>query len=90
MGLEKRNGKLSTRLPIEEAVKGLKKIISDIANRLIVVNNIYRTSDRQKYIDNLDQTDKPDLSKSSDYWDLDSPIPAIKSAAASARKCKPK
>ena len=50
LGVGIKDGKLVTVLPKEEVIKGLSKVIEDIATKRINVNDIYYKKDKIKYI----------------------------------------
>lgn len=59
LGLEYRNNLLVTRLPNEEVIKPLRRIILDLLNKKEDVNTLDSKADRKRYLDNLAVTDKP-------------------------------
>jgi len=63
IGVEIDKGKLLTQLPPDEAIKPLKKIVLDLAEKEINVNDV-KTKDQQNgYIAKLKLADRADLSK---------------------------
>lgn len=56
-------GKLETNLPPEEVGRGLGKIVTDIATKAINVNHIKTKDDQINYINSLQDSEKPDLTK---------------------------
>lgn len=63
IGLEVKSGIVFSKFKLEEIAKPLGKIVSDIAEGTIDVNNIRSSGDRKKYIDNLDSEYKVNHSK---------------------------
>jgi hypothetical protein len=74
LGIEIERGIVKTILPKEEAIRGLGKIVTDIATRKINVKDIYLKRDRLKYLDNLEEDELPDLKKKvKTRWSLSKP-----------------
>jgi len=63
LGVDIKDSKLVTVLPKEEVVKGLTKVVEDIATKRINVNDIYYKKDKIEYIKNLDASEKPKKDK---------------------------
>ena len=63
IGVDINNGLLVSKIEISEVIKGFVKIISDILDPQFKVANIYNREKRKEYIDKLDKSQKPDLSK---------------------------
>jgi hypothetical protein len=63
LGLEVKDSIVYSNIPVAEISKPLGKIINDLIDGAISVNDIYHSSDRKKYIDNLESDYKPNLSK---------------------------
>lgn len=62
LGIAFQNGVVVTNLPEKEVLKGLKRIVEDLASGKIKVPDIYYEKDRRKYIDSIAE-DLPDKSK---------------------------
>ena len=95
LGVDIVDGKVSTQLLKEEVLKGLIRIIDDLANKKINVNDIYTKKDRSKYIETFEKSQIPDASKkASQTWNLESesepPGPATpKAAEKKIKRSKP-
>lgn len=63
LGIEIQDGRVTTKLGEDEVAKGLKKVAEDLASRRTRTGDIYYAKDRIEYIDSLDSTELPDLSK---------------------------
>ena len=63
MGLSINNGILTSNIQVDEVVKGLIKIVTDILNPAFKVADIYNREKRKQYIDNFENSQKPDLTK---------------------------
>lgn len=63
LGLSINNGILVSNIQIDEVVKGLIKIVSDILNPTFKVADIYNRDKRKQYINKLENNQKPDLTK---------------------------
>ena len=63
LGFSVENKVLKTEQPLEEVIKGLKRIVSDLASRVVNVNDIRHKEDRRKYLDTFGPADLPDKSK---------------------------
>ena len=63
MGLSINNGLLTSNIQVDEVVKGLIKIVTDILNPTFKVADIYNREKRKQYIDNFENSQKPDLTK---------------------------
>jgi hypothetical protein len=64
IGLDVRDGKLITKLPADEVVKPLKKIINDLASKKTKVGSLMKTADMLKYIrEDMGKANLPDMSK---------------------------
>lgn len=86
LGIRIRDGKLLSELPVKEVAKGLKKVISDIQNQKINVNDIRTKAQREKYIDKLSSSDKPSKTEGTSPWYLES---AEKAPQGKTKKSKP-
>lgn len=63
IGFEITDGKLKTELPAEEALKPLKRIVLDLAEKLVTVTDLKSKEQQNAYIGDLKTSDKPNLSK---------------------------
>ena len=63
IGVEIDKGKLLTQLPADEAIKPLKKIVLDLAEKEINVNDVKTKDQQNAYIGKLRPADRADLSK---------------------------
>lgn len=59
IGINTKDGKLVSSFPEKEILKPLVKIVSDLANKKINVNNIYYKKDRINYIESFPKTALP-------------------------------
>jgi len=65
IGFEIDKGKLLTQLPPEEALKPLKRIVLDLAEKKINVTKLKSKDQQNEYINNLKSADRPNLTKKS-------------------------
>jgi len=72
LGLDIIDGKLCSEFPSNEVLKGLNKIITDIQNPNFTVSHIKHKPQRKAYADKLGKSDKPDKSKTTQLWYLES------------------
>ncbi len=63
IGFEIVNGKLQTELPPEEALKPLRRLIIDLAEKRVTVTDLKSKEQQLEYIRNLKPVDKPNLTK---------------------------
>ncbi|HTV08522.1 MAG TPA: hypothetical protein VMD97_05725 [Candidatus Aquilonibacter sp.] len=63
IGFDISNGKLNTELPPEEALKPLKRLVLDLADRKINVTQLKSKDQQNAYINTLRPADRPNLSK---------------------------
>ena len=56
-------GKLQTELPADEAIKPLKRIVLDLAEKEINVNDVKTKDQQNAYIAKLKHSDRADLTK---------------------------
>ena len=54
---------MASNIQVDEVVKGLIKIVTDILNPTFKVADIYNREKRKQYIDNFENSQKPDLTK---------------------------
>lgn len=66
------NGKLYSKFPKEQVLKGLKKIVCDIANKEVNVTDIYYKDQRKKYIREFEHENTPNLTQPMTPWAFDS------------------
>jgi hypothetical protein len=88
LGLDVQKGVVYTTIEISEISKPLGKIVSDLIDGTIDVNNIRSTGDRKKYIDGLDAEYKVDLTKKLDLPVKLDPISATTPSTTSTKKTK--
>lgn len=62
IGLEWEAGEINSDLPLEELIRPLKRIVTDLANKTITVSHLKTKNERMEYINNLGN-DLPDLAK---------------------------
>lgn len=65
IGFDISGGKLQTELPAEEALKPLKRIILDLAEKEVTVTHLKSKDQQNTYIGRLKSADRPNLSKRS-------------------------
>jgi len=63
LGIDIHDGRVTTKLAEDEVAKGLQKIVEDLASGHTRTGDIYYAKDRIDYIDSLNSTEVPDLSK---------------------------
>lgn len=71
VGVQKKEGKLVTNLPVREVAKGLKKITDDLTDGTIHVKDVYTKQDRVRYTGTFTDKDKPDTSKTTTKWQIE-------------------
>jgi hypothetical protein len=73
LGIDVSNSDIVSTYSAEEVIKGLTKVVLDVAEKEITVNDIRSKKDRQDYLANFDSCDLPDLSKPTQKtWSLQS------------------
>ena len=73
LGLKLDNQTLKTNIPKDELLKGLNKIIQDLATQKIKVKHIYYKEDRKQYLSTFSESNIPDKSRVfQDYIPLNS------------------
>lgn len=88
IGINVKDNRLQTHLLKDEVVKGLTKIVTDLADKKIKVKDIYTKEDREKYIETFKPTDIPNKKKkAASAWELTSPTLPSKTSQS---KSKPK
>ncbi len=90
LGLEIKDSVVYYNLQLKEVEKSLGKIVSDLIDGTIAVNDIYLAKDRKKYIDGLDPEYKPDLKKTIPVPKTLDPISAATPSTATKKSKKPK
>ena len=65
IGFDIDKGKLYTELPADEAIKPLKKIVLDLAEKQINVNDVKSKDQQNAYVAKLKSSERPDLAKKS-------------------------
>lgn len=63
LGLDVKKGKLVTTLPAKEAVKPLRRIVTDLATKKKQVGNFMKSQQMLDYISGFDKSSAPDLTK---------------------------
>jgi hypothetical protein len=63
IGLDITGGKLRTELPADEALKPLRRIVLDLAEKAVTVTHLKSKDQQNAYIAKLKGADKPDLGK---------------------------
>jgi len=63
IGVEIKNRKLYSALPPEELMKPLRRIVLDLAQKTVRVGQLMKKDQQTDYIDKLNKSDKPSLSK---------------------------
>ena len=83
VGIEIEKGVVSAKLEKSEITKGLKKIVSDLANNKINVNTIRKKEDRENYLEKFSTSDIPSRKKvASSPWLLEDGSPSSVSSKA--------
>jgi len=92
LGIEVKQGEILTRYDDKEVLKGLTKIVEDLALERIKVGDIYNKEDRLKYIGKFQKRELPDTSKPrADLRELGTPAKENDKSQQSSvkRKSKP-
>jgi hypothetical protein len=63
LGFELKDGKLMTELPAEEALKPLRRIVIDLAEKRKTVTDLKSKDQQVKYVQDLRPADRPNLSR---------------------------
>jgi hypothetical protein len=63
LGLEKHGTELVTKYPDAEVLKGLTRVVADIATGAVKVRDIYDQQKQINYISSFDKTERPDAKK---------------------------
>jgi hypothetical protein len=89
IGLNIKENKLQTNYQKEEVIKGLTKIVSDLAFKNIKVKDIYSKEDRERYIKTFNTENIPNKDKlEPTAWELISPNQTSKQPDPSTKKSK--
>lgn len=76
VGIDIKEGKITTRYEPKEVTKPLKKVINDLLRDDFTVKEIYYKDDRLNYLETFKKTDLPDKSKElAGNWELTSTTP---------------
>lgn len=59
LGINVEEGDLVTNLPLQEVIKGVAKIVTDVADKKITVNDIRHKADRQEYLQKFSASELP-------------------------------
>lgn len=87
IGITVKDNRLQTHLEKNEIIKGLSKIVTDLADKKIKVKDIYTKEDREKYIETFKPIDIPNKKKkTTSAWELTSPNQATKASTISSKK----
>lgn len=90
LGLVVDNGKPKRVLPEEETLKGLTKILRDIANNDLPVSRVYSKEDQRKYIEEFEPESRPDQTRRLDEAQPVEPTSAsVPSPTAPRRRSRP-
>lgn len=93
LGLDVKKGKLVTTLPAKEALKPLKRIVSDLATKKKQVGDFMKSQQMLDYISGFDKSSAPDLSKTTGEARAVDEIPIVEfgrpSKATARRKPDP-
>lgn len=91
LGLRVEAGELRTNFPKEEVLKGLTRLVKDLANKTINVNKIRSKGDRGDYIETFKRTEIPSKKKvTEETWTLNSaPSPISTARPGGGKKSKP-
>jgi hypothetical protein len=85
------NKKIKSLLPEEEVIKGLQKIIKDLATKSIKVKDIYTKEDREKYLESFVKEDVPSKEEVYDKpWEMETENSAPQQKHWKKRKRKEK
>lgn len=64
LGIDIKDKKLETSLPLEELIKPLRRIVLDLVQKVIKVDDVKSKQQQVDYINKLDDSSKPDKTKS--------------------------
>jgi hypothetical protein len=70
LGIEVRKGEVTSEFGISETLKGLSRVVKDLASGKITVTDVKRKENRAAYADSLTKNDLPDPSKRQAAWNL--------------------
>lgn len=80
LGLDLKKSTLFSGVPLEEAIKGLRRVVLDLAERRYNVTQLKRKAQMVAYITSLNKTDLPDLTKTISLVPIDELEPTHASA----------
>lgn len=87
LGIDTTDGYITTSFPPEEVIKGLTKLVMDIATKRKSVDNIRRKSDRADYMSEFDEEDLPDVNANLVFtWQLQSQTAPVKPPVTKSAK----
>ncbi|WP_435744934.1 ParB N-terminal domain-containing protein [Nocardioides sp. SYSU DS0663] len=93
LGVERSQGEILSWYPLEEVLKGLRRVVDDFESGRVDVKDVYHASDRKKYAEGIPTQSTPDpatrLVEPVKLTDLATGTPASKSATKKP-KGKPK
>jgi hypothetical protein len=93
LGLDVKKGKLVTTLPAKEALKPLRRIVTDLASKKKQVGDFMKSQQMLDYISGFDRSSAPDLSKATKEARAVDEIPIVEfgrpSKTAARRKPDP-
>lgn len=91
LGIEKEKEEISTQYPTEEVVKGLARIVLDLANQGIIVSDIDTKEQRKKYVNGFKKEELPDkATMGNDAQPLGTLGKAAGTTATAGKKSAPK
>lgn len=85
LGVDLEEGDVGSDLPVSELVKGLKRVVTDLASGGVTVSKIKSKADRISYIEKLGAA-LPDLSKRTGKFETLESLAATTSASSTATK----
>ena len=85
LGLDVKKGKLVTTLPAKEAIKPLRRIVTDLATKKKQVGSLMKTQQMLDYVSGFDKSSAPDLSKTTGETRAVDEIPIIEFGKPSVR-----
>jgi hypothetical protein len=81
LGIGLSKGNVTSEFAPEESIKGLKRVVTDLASGKVTVTDIKRKEHRAKYIDSIPMQQLPNLSKRQQAWSLSEPRAAAATVA---------
>lgn len=89
LGLEKHGAELVTTYPDAEVLKGLTRVVTDIATGAVKVRDIYDQQQQINYISSFDKTDRPDPKRAgTELRGLEGASPASVTGRGKARQVR--